>query len=80
MNQDRIENLQVYGVEKSITASSTRTNVALKESLCKIDSYLDVIDRQLVLLDETCKKRYQWELRREAILKGMPGIVMNVEQ
>lgn len=39
MNQDQIENLQVYGVEKPITASSTRTNVALKESLCKIDSY-----------------------------------------
>ncbi len=80
MNQDQIDNLQAYGVEKPITALSTRTNVALKESLCKIDSYLDVIDRQLVLLDETCKKRYQWELRREAILKDMPSIIMNVEQ
>ncbi len=68
--QDQICNLQIFGVERTITAQSPNTGKVL-HLLCKdIDPLSNEVDTFLLVLDFECKNRYEWRFRRDAMLEN----------
>lgn len=66
--KDQISNVQIFGVECTVTAQSPNTGKVLRLLCEEVDSISNEIDVFLLTLDSECKKRYKWQCRRDAML------------
>ena len=71
VNTDQIGNMIATGSQGNVTATSTYTGVVITKLIRRTTEMISIVDDYGKFIDESCKNRYVWELKKLSVEKAV---------
>ena len=69
VNTDQIGNMIATGSQRNVTATSPYTSVVITKLIRRTTEMISIVDDYGKFIDESCKNRYIWELKKLSVEK-----------
>ena len=79
VNTDQIEIIKATGLRGFVTSSSHYTNATIRKLIKRAESMISVIDKYGQFIDNACKKRFVWELKKLSVEKATDIELADIE-